>query len=136
IGEGRAWAAACDVTDESSVRELAETAAGTLGGVDILVNNAGVALSASVHATSLEAWERVFAVNARGTFLCTRAFLPGMLERGWGRVIAVASTAGLRGDRYISAYAAAKHAVVGFTRSVAAEAARSGVTANAVCPGY
>src|SRR5690606_18603322 len=81
-------------------------------------------------------WERMFAVNVRGTFLCTRAFLPGMIERKWGRVISVASTAGLRGDRYISAYAAAKHAVVGFTRSVAAEAARSGVTANAVCPGY
>ena len=136
IGGGRAWAAVCDVTDEASVRQLAETAARTLGDVDILVNNAGIALSAPVRTTSLEDWERVFAVNVRGTFLCTRAFLPGMLARGWGRVIAIASTAGLRGDRYISAYAAAKHAVVGFTRSVAAEAARSGVTANAVCPGY
>ncbi len=133
---GSAWAAVCDVSDETSVRTLAATAARTLGGVDILVNNAGVAMSAAVHATSLDDWERVFAVNVRGTFLCTRAFLPGMVERQWGRVVNIASTAGLRGDRYIAAYASSKHAVLGFTRSVAAEAAQAGVTANAVCPGY
>lgn len=134
--QGRAFAATCDVTDEASVQALADTAFHTLGGVDILVNNAGVAMAAAVHKTRLEDWERVFAVNVRGTFLCTRAFLPGMMERGWGRVVNIASTAGLRGDRYIAAYAASKHAVLGLTRSVAAEAGRSGVTANAVCPGY
>jgi len=133
---GRAWAATCDVTDEASVGRLAETAARAMGGVDILVNNAGIAMSSAVHATTLEDWERVFAVNVRGTFLCTRAFFPGMVARGWGRVVNIASTAGLRGDRYIAAYAASKHAVLGFTRSVAAEGARGGVTANAVCPGY
>lgn len=133
---GRAWAATCDVADEASVNALAETAARALGGVDILVNNAGIAMSAALEATRLEDWERLFAVNVRGTFLCTRAFLPGMMERGWGRVVNIASTAGLRGDRYLAAYAASKHAVLGLTRSVAAEAARSGVTANAVCPGY
>jgi NAD(P)-dependent dehydrogenase (short-subunit alcohol dehydrogenase family) len=134
--DGRGWAATCDVTDEGSVEALAETALRTLGGVDILVNNAGVAMSSSIQATRLEDWERVFAVNVRGTFLCTRAFLPGMVERGWGRVVNIASTAGLKGDRYMAAYASSKHAVLGFTRSVAAEAARAGVTANAVCPGY
>lgn len=134
--QGKAWAATCDVADQASVDALAETAGRTLGGVDILVNNAGIAMAASVQATRLEDWERLFAVNVRGTFLCTRAFLPGMMERGWGRIVNIASTAGLRGDRYIAAYAASKHAVVGLTRSVAAEAARAGVTANAVCPGY
>ena len=76
------------------------------------------------------------AVNATGTFLCTRAFLPGMLERGWGRVINVASVAGLRGGRYIAAYVASKHAQIGFTKALAAEVASAGITANAICPGY
>ncbi len=87
-------------------------------------------------AITLEEWNRVFAVNATGTFLCTRGFLPGMLERGWGRVVNVASIAGKMGAAYISAYAASKHAVLGFTRSVAAEVAAKGVTVNAVCQGY
>ncbi len=76
------------------------------------------------------------AVNATGTFLCTKAFLPAMVEAGWGRIVNVASVAGLTGSPYIAAYAASKHAVIGFTRSVAAEVARKGVTVNAVCPGY
>jgi NAD(P)-dependent dehydrogenase (short-subunit alcohol dehydrogenase family) len=104
--------------------------------VDILVNNAGVAASAPLRSVSPEEWDRLFAVNVRGTYLCTREFLPDMLAEGWGRVINVASIAGLTGAAYISAYAASKHAVIGFTRSVAAEVAAKGVTVNAVCPGY
>lgn len=131
-----AHAAACDVADPTSVERLAATAVERLGRVDVLVNNAGIAFAAPLQKTSLEEWTRVLAINATGAFLCLKAFLPGMIERGWGRVINVASTAGLRADRYIAAYAASKHALVGLTRAAAAEAAGRGVTVNAVCPGY
>jgi NAD(P)-dependent dehydrogenase (short-subunit alcohol dehydrogenase family) len=133
---GSAWGVACDVTDEESVEALRLEATARLGPVDILVNNAGVSGSAPIHRTSLEEWNRCFAVNATGTFLAMRAFLPAMMERGAGRVVNVASVAGLHGARYIAAYAASKHAVIGLTRSAAAEAAPRGVTVNAVCPGY
>ncbi len=122
----------CDVTDPAGVNALAADA----GAVDILVNNAGVASASPLAKLTLEEWNRIFAVNVTGTFLCTRAFVPGMAERWWGRVVNVASVAGLAGAKYISAYAASKHAVIGFTRSVAAEVAAQGVTVNAVCPGY
>ncbi len=131
-----AHAATCDVTDEASVAGLAKAALARLGRVDILVNNAGVAPSAPVKSLALEEWNRTFAVNATGTFLCTRAFLPGMVERKWGRVVNVASVAALAGSPYIAAYAASKHAALGFTRCAAAEVAPHGVTVNAVCPGY
>ena len=131
----RARAVVCDVTSEESVLALRREA-GELGPVALLVNNAGAAASMSVTKTSLEEWNRLMAVNATGAFLCTRALLPGMLERKWGRVVNVASTAGLHGARYIAAYAAAKHALVGFSRSAAAEVEGTGVTVNAVCPGF
>jgi NAD(P)-dependent dehydrogenase (short-subunit alcohol dehydrogenase family) len=134
--DGVAWAARVDVTDSASVESLAELARERLGEVEIVVNSAGVAHSAPLARQTLEEWERIFAVNVTGTFLVTKAFLPAMMERGWGRVINLASVAGLAGAKYIAAYAASKHAVVGFTRSVAAEAAARGVTVNALCPGY
>ncbi|HUF89635.1 MAG TPA: SDR family NAD(P)-dependent oxidoreductase [Gemmatimonadota bacterium] len=133
---GEAWGVPCDVTDADSVAALAEAAGERIGAVDILVNSAGIAHSAPLARQTLEEWERIFAVNVTGVFLVTRAFLPAMMERGRGRVVNVASVAGLAGAKYIAAYAASKHAVVGFTRSVAAEAAPRGVTVNALCPGY
>lgn len=135
-GGGEAWAHACDVTDPDAVEELFEAAAESLGAIDILVNNAGAAGAAPIRALELEEWNRLMAVNATAPFLCTKAVLPGMLERGWGRIVNVASVAALRGARYIAAYAASKHALLGLTRSAAAEAAAGGVTVNAVCPGY
>jgi len=131
-----AHALTCDVSDEASVRAMAEEAIKLLGNVDVLVNNAGIALSNPVKRLPLDEWNRIIAVNATGTFLCTRAFIQGMIERGWGRVINVASVAGLRGGRYIAAYTASKHAQIGFTRALAAEVADAGITVNAICPGY
>ncbi len=131
----QAKAVVCDVTSEASVEALSREAS-ELGPVAVLVNNAGAAGSSPVARTTLEEWNRLIAVNATGAFLCTRAFLPGMLERKWGRVVNVASTAALRGGKYLAAYAAAKHALLGLTRSTAAEVAATGVTVNAVCPGF
>jgi NAD(P)-dependent dehydrogenase (short-subunit alcohol dehydrogenase family) len=133
---GTALPFACDVADEGSVQAMAAAVRSALGPVDVLVNNAGVAHSAPLARTTLSDWNRILAVNATGTFLCTQAFVPDMVARRWGRVVNVASTAARMGARYIGAYAASKHAVLGFTRSIAAEVAASGVTVNAVCPGY
>lgn len=131
-----AWAIACDVTNAEQVQELERQTLELMGPVQILVNNAGIASSAPLKHLTLEEWNRLLAVNATGPFLCTQAFMPGMLETGWGRVINVASIAGKIGAPYISGYCASKHAVVGFTRAIAAEVAAKGVTVNAVCPGY
>jgi NAD(P)-dependent dehydrogenase (short-subunit alcohol dehydrogenase family) len=129
IAVGRAE---CDVTDEAAVTELFER----VGAVDVLVNNAGIATSAPLTRTTLDDWRAQLEVNATGAFLCTRAALPAMLERGRGRIVTVASTAGVSASKYTAAYAASKHAAVGLTRAVAAEVAGTGVTANAVCPSF
>jgi NAD(P)-dependent dehydrogenase (short-subunit alcohol dehydrogenase family) len=132
----RAWAFPCDVADAEGVAALARAVSAQVPAIDILVNNAGIAFASPLAKTSLDDWQRVMAVNATGTFLCTRTWLPDMLTRGWGRIVNIASTAGLSGDRYITAYTASKHAVVGFTRALAAEVASKGVTVNAICPSY
>ena len=121
-----------DVTNEDAVRTFFER----LGAVDVLVNNAGAASSAPLARTSLDDWRAHFEVNATGAFLCTRAVLGGMIERGNGRIVTVASTAGRAGARYTAAYTASKHAAVGLMRATAAEVAGTGVTANAVCPSW
>jgi len=130
---GIATATECfDVTDAAAV------AAGfaRIGPAEILVNNAGAAESAPFAKTGLDLLERMLAVNLKGAFLCAQAALPAMLRAKHGRIIAIASTAGLTGYPYVSAYVAAKHALIGLTRALALETAKSGVTVNAVCPGF
>ena len=119
-----------DVTDENSVAAMFEAA----GPVDIVIANAGASASAPFGKTSLDDWNAMLAANLTGTFLTLRAGLNQM--SGWGRLIAISSTAGLKGYAYVAPYAAAKHGVVGLIRSLALEVARSDVTANALCPGF
>ncbi len=133
----RAMPITCDVAKLDSVAQMFATLNTAFGrGPDILVNNAGIAESAPLAKTDDELWRRHLAINLDGTFYCMRAALPGMIERGWGRIINIASIAGKTGAPYIAAYSASKHGVLGLTRSVALEVASKGVTVNAICPGY
>lgn len=127
---------AIDIVSRDSVVSSMAAARAKFGRVDILVNNAGQALSAPFQKTSETAWRQLLDVNLTGAFHCIQAVLPEMLAAGWGRIINVASTAGLRGYAYTAAYVASKHGLVGLTRALALEVARSGVTVNCVCPGF
>lgn len=129
-------AMAMDVTDPQAIQNGFARAAERSGPMTILVNNAGIAKAAPFAKTDLGLWDDILRTDLTGAFLCTQAALPHMLKAGWGRVVNVASTAGLTGMAYCAAYCAAKHGLIGLTRALAVELASKPVTVNAVCPGY
>jgi len=136
LGGERSFPMVADVTDPAAVSSAFAALRARFGAVQILINNAGQAASAKFTETDLELWHRIMSVNLTGTYLCTRAAVPDMLQHGFGRIVNIASIAGLRGGAYLSAYVSSKHAVVGLTRCLALEYATRNITVNAVCPGY
>lgn len=132
----RAIAIPCDVTDPEAVAACVRKAEAELGPIQILVNNAGVAVSARLTETDDDLWQRHLMVNMTGAFYMSRAVLPGMLARKWGRIINIASTAARQGYAYTAAYTASKHGLLGLTRALALEVVEANITVNALCPGF
>ena len=125
-----------DVNDEASVVNATKAAIAARGPVDIHVANAGIAETSPFAKTPLDFWRKVMTTNLDGAFLTCREVVPGMLEKGWGRIITISSIAGLKGLKYGAAYSASKHGVIGMTRVISEEYMGKGITANAICPGY
>lgn len=134
--EAKVFYASADMTSEADIVDSFAQSVKANGEIDILINNAGIGKSAPFHKMDLDFWNATLDLNLTGTFLCTKQVYEGMRQRGYGRIVNIASTVGLRGYPYIAAYSASKHAVIGLTRSLALEAAKKGVTVNAICPGY
>ncbi|MFQ5792142.1 MAG: SDR family NAD(P)-dependent oxidoreductase [Acidobacteriota bacterium] len=133
---GRALPLVLDVTDKSSIHRAVDEVTRGLGVIDILANNAGIASSAKTVEMDDAIWDEHIRVNLTGAYLVTKAVLPALIDKGWGRIINIASTAGKVGFLYTAAYCASKHGLLGFTRALALETARYRITVNAICPGF
>jgi 3-hydroxybutyrate dehydrogenase len=127
---------AADMAKPDAIRAMVEKAAAKFGAVDVLVNNAGIQHVAPVDEFPLDKWDAIIAINLSSAFHTTRAALPGMKRKGWGRIVNIASAHALVASPYKAAYVSAKHGIAGFTKTVALEVAQQGITANAICPGY
>lgn len=136
VGHPRIHGIAADVTDAASIAALYEKAQGARGPFDIVVANAGAAMSAPATRVTFAEWQASLSVNLTGAFLSVQPAIATMIKAGRGRIIFIASTAGLKGYAYVAPYVAAKHGVIGLMRALAAETAKSGVTVNAICPGF
>ena len=133
---GRTYPIACDITDKVQIMEAVKEAEARLGQIDTLVNSAGIGLTHKFIGHDDEIWERTLAVNLTGVYLVTKEVVPGMVRRKWGRIMNMASFAGRIGAKYMAAYTASKHGVIGLTRALAMEFVNDGITVNAICPAY